>query len=284
MATTAHSVDTLDVIAGSTTPRIVASIPLIITDTLDDATRGFGYVEQIDQTGSTAPFSFAVVAGALPLGLTLNADGSITGTPQVSGSFTFTVRLTDVNESVASATLTIRVFEPVQVLAGTPPGASVNQAYSSSLAAVGGFGPFVWTRSGRSAPDRRDAHTVRHAHRHADAVRVVHFHRDGDRLCVADQVGDRSVRAERHRVGELAKRQRRRGYGDADHRYRHWRRAVHVHDWQPAGARHVERRRTDLHVHARPQLHRSGQLYVRRDTGIVDISVCDRIDHGHADQ
>ena len=100
MATTSHPVDTLDVIAGETTPQIAASIPLIITETLDDATRGLGYSDQIEQTGSTAPFSFAVVTGALPLGLTLNAGGSITGTPQISGAFTFTVRLTDSPDGV----------------------------------------------------------------------------------------------------------------------------------------------------------------------------------------
>ena len=55
-------------------------------DRLDDATRGLGYVEQIEQTGSTPPFSFALVAGSLPLGLTLNANGTITGTPQVAAA------------------------------------------------------------------------------------------------------------------------------------------------------------------------------------------------------
>lgn len=47
-------------------------------------------------SGGTAPYSYAVTAGALPNGLTLNpASGAITGTPSVGGTFNFTVTATD---------------------------------------------------------------------------------------------------------------------------------------------------------------------------------------------
>ena len=45
--------------------------------------------------GTTAPFTFAVTAGALPDGLSLAANGDLTGTPTVAGDFTFTVTATD---------------------------------------------------------------------------------------------------------------------------------------------------------------------------------------------
>ncbi len=45
--------------------------------------------------GGRAPYTFAITSGALPAGLTLNANGTITGTPTVSGTFTFTVEVTD---------------------------------------------------------------------------------------------------------------------------------------------------------------------------------------------
>jgi hypothetical protein len=46
--------------------------------------------------------SYAVTAGSLPSGLTLHADGTITGTPTDLGSFTFTVTATQATQSAAA--------------------------------------------------------------------------------------------------------------------------------------------------------------------------------------
>ena len=152
VATTSYPVDTADVVAGETTPQIDASIPLIVTETLDDATRGLAYSEVIEQRGSTAPFAFALTTGSLPPGLTLAANGAITGTPTLSGAFTFTVTLSAANDMTATATLTIRVFEPVVVLGGPLPGASVNQAAATTLSATGGFAPYSWSLAAGALP------------------------------------------------------------------------------------------------------------------------------------
>ena len=45
--------------------------------------------------GGSAPFKWSVAAGALPAGLTLNSNGTLSGTPSGSGSSTFTVTVTD---------------------------------------------------------------------------------------------------------------------------------------------------------------------------------------------
>lgn len=53
----------------------------IITTTLPDAECGVAYSETIDATAS-GPYTFVIVDGLLPPGLTLNeATGEITGTP-----------------------------------------------------------------------------------------------------------------------------------------------------------------------------------------------------------
>ncbi|MEA5084757.1 MAG: InlB B-repeat-containing protein [Lachnospiraceae bacterium] len=46
-------------------------------------------------TGGTGAKSYAVTAGALPIGLSLSSNGTLSGTPMASGSFNFTVTATD---------------------------------------------------------------------------------------------------------------------------------------------------------------------------------------------
>jgi hypothetical protein len=54
------------------------------------------YAQTITASGGTAPYTFAISAGALPAGLSLNpSTGLISGTPQVSGLFNVTIRATD---------------------------------------------------------------------------------------------------------------------------------------------------------------------------------------------
>lgn len=71
-------------------PNIVTTCPL---------TSGFttiAYATTIDVNGGTAPLTFTISAGALPTGLTIDsATGDITGTPTATGTFTFTILVTD---------------------------------------------------------------------------------------------------------------------------------------------------------------------------------------------
>lgn len=64
----------------------------------------------ITVTNQISPATFAVVAGALPAGLTLNAEtGAIAGTPTAAGAFTFTVSATDTYGNAGSAAYTLTV-------------------------------------------------------------------------------------------------------------------------------------------------------------------------------
>ena len=77
---------------------IVDPAPLVITSA-GDLTAGrinVDYSFQLLFTGGRAPYTWAVASGALPTGLTLNAGtGVISGKPTATGTFTFTVSLTD---------------------------------------------------------------------------------------------------------------------------------------------------------------------------------------------
>jgi hypothetical protein len=69
---------------------------------LPDGTHGVAYTTTFTATGGpvSPPFVWSlasgpVVSGGLPPGLTLSTGGTISGTPTQSGTFDFTVELTD---------------------------------------------------------------------------------------------------------------------------------------------------------------------------------------------
>ena len=53
------------------------------------------YSQQLQAAGGTAPYAWKVTAGSLPAGLTLNSNGTISGTPKKASTATFTVQATD---------------------------------------------------------------------------------------------------------------------------------------------------------------------------------------------
>src|SRR4029453_4763329 len=47
--------------------------------------------------GGTPPFSYSLIAGTLPNGINLMPQGTLSGTPTVSGLFNFTIKASDAN-------------------------------------------------------------------------------------------------------------------------------------------------------------------------------------------
>ena len=75
----------------------------VTTTSLPSAVLGVAYSVQLAATGGVAPYTWAISAGSLPTGLTLSSAGLLSGTPTASGSFTFTVQVTDSSTSQAIA-------------------------------------------------------------------------------------------------------------------------------------------------------------------------------------
>lgn len=71
-------------------------VPLrIVSPPLADGTVGVAYSQKLVSIGGKRPYTYALVVGALPTGLTLNANGTIAGTPTVAVIANFSVRVTD---------------------------------------------------------------------------------------------------------------------------------------------------------------------------------------------
>ena len=76
------------------------------------ATQGQSYQYVLAENGGSAPYTWAVTGGALPSGVTLSSNGILEGVPAVSGSFNFTVKVTDSSSPTAqsaTAKLTLNV-------------------------------------------------------------------------------------------------------------------------------------------------------------------------------
>ncbi len=118
---------------------------------------GVAYSSSITANGGTAPYTFAVASGALPGGLSLNANtGAITGTPTTAGPFAFSVLVTD---STGGNALTYTVncgitIAPPPLIAScvTQTNGQVGTGYASSISAVGGTAPYTFTLVSGSLP------------------------------------------------------------------------------------------------------------------------------------
>jgi hypothetical protein len=56
----------------------------------------------LSATGGVQPYAWSVVEGALPAGLSIGSDGTVSGTPTSAGTFTFTVQAADSGDSRAT--------------------------------------------------------------------------------------------------------------------------------------------------------------------------------------
>jgi len=69
---------------------------LVAPTTLPPPIAGRPYSATFTASGGTGPYTFSVIAGSLPPGLSLNgATGALTGTPSTSGLYSFTIQAAD---------------------------------------------------------------------------------------------------------------------------------------------------------------------------------------------
>lgn len=129
----------------------------IAPSTLPTAMVGTAFSQPLNANGGTAPYSFAIGAGTLPSGLSLNAAGVLSGTPTAAGSFPVTVTATDANGFTGSQSYTLAVA-PSVTFSFSPPGGTLAEAmagedYSAQITATGGAGPLLYSISSGGLPD-----------------------------------------------------------------------------------------------------------------------------------
>jgi Bacterial Ig-like domain (group 3) len=81
--------------APSVTLAYTYTVLAVTTTSLPAGTVGTSYSAALTAAAGTTPYSWSLAGGSLPDGLSLSADGTISGTPQAAGDVDFTVQVTD---------------------------------------------------------------------------------------------------------------------------------------------------------------------------------------------
>ena len=107
---------------------------------------GIRLAKTFTATGGSGTYTWALVSGALPPGVVLDATrGTIAGTPQKAGIFAFGITATDSEGRVttSAAALTVAPRLTMKTLRLKP--AKVANTYRTKLATVGGVQPVKWS-------------------------------------------------------------------------------------------------------------------------------------------
>jgi hypothetical protein len=124
----------------------------ITTQSLKPAVVGAPYSQTLAGSGPDSDVTWAVTAGALPPGLTLAPNGTISGTATAAGSATFTVEATAKEKNFGPTRMdshqyTLSVLAPLaaQISRTT---AEVKTRFRATLVGTGGQGPYRWSATG----------------------------------------------------------------------------------------------------------------------------------------
>ena len=88
------------------------NVMAFVDNILPDATKNQLYSHVLTATGGTAPYTFTVELGSLPTGITLASDGTLSGTPTVTGDFVVTFGVADAGVGFCTKEFSLRVANP----------------------------------------------------------------------------------------------------------------------------------------------------------------------------
>ena len=129
------------------------TVNLVITTdaVLPSAAVNSSYTQTLRAAGASS-LTWTVTTGTLPAGLTLNADGTITGTPTTTGTSDFTVQASAGDNITAAKALriTVEAAQAINITTTSLPDGRVGASYTATLAAsVSGI---TWSVSSGSLP------------------------------------------------------------------------------------------------------------------------------------
>ena len=142
----------------SVTPTTVGLELEIKTSELPGGRVGEAYSANLSATGGDNNYTWTVVAGTLPTGLSISKVGGVnklSGTPSRSGVSTFTLQAAS-DRFTDTAIYTVEILPALvpleMVTSGSLPNATLGSAYSVALTAHGGNPPYTWSIDSGTVP------------------------------------------------------------------------------------------------------------------------------------
>jgi len=129
----------------------------ITTSSLPNGQLTIPYSQTLMASGGVAPYTWALVSGAMPPGLSLLPSGKISGTPLGPlGITAFAVQVTDSSPAPAltaqkAFTINVALILSITTIGPLPVGV-LNVPYSQTLAGSGGTPPYSWTITSGALP------------------------------------------------------------------------------------------------------------------------------------
>src|ERR1035437_3204714 len=151
-----HALAIMLLLAATTVSVRAATLAVTTTSPLPAGKVGSPYATTLAATGGTPGYTWALVAGALPPGITMNAAGLISGGPTAAGTFNILVSVTDSAAATAPGVFSLKITGPATAIvissAATLPDGMIGNAYSQTLTETGGTAPFGWTVQSGTLP------------------------------------------------------------------------------------------------------------------------------------
>ncbi|HSE35688.1 MAG TPA: putative Ig domain-containing protein, partial [Blastocatellia bacterium] len=133
---------------GGPGPLTIVSSPPLGTSSV-----GTLFSRQLLASGGTTPYVWSLISGSLPEGLGLSSSGLVLGTPTTTGTFDFTVRVTDAANATADKALAITIvaqatgYDSQYVSQNVPSTLQPNQAFVVTIRWLN-TGTTVWDGGG----------------------------------------------------------------------------------------------------------------------------------------
>lgn len=126
---------------------VVDPLQITTTSPLPSALANQPYSVRIQATGGTGQFTWSIVNGGLPPGMSLDpSQGTVAGiAPSANGTYTFMVQVLDqLTQLSTTRSFSIDVLGGLAITTSALPNATLNQPYSFQLQGVGGQNP-IWS-------------------------------------------------------------------------------------------------------------------------------------------
>lgn len=138
---------------------INVAIPVVLSESAPNATVGVAYDTQVAVGGGWGPYSYSIVSGSLPAGMSLGTvgqNGRIYGTPTTASTYNFTVRVTDTywpgGGSTDDIAMSIVVASYPTLSTNYDGRAMVGKAYSGTITTGGGHTPKTYAKVSGTLP------------------------------------------------------------------------------------------------------------------------------------